>query len=111
MNSGQRGTVRQLQAVQLIEGTVKRSHIASDDDRLASEGIGSLKLVYPRSLLNSLDGNITFRLEAQSDFLSDSLGGGHGDDALGEERAAREERAEEDEEPDAELFTHSVARD
>ena len=80
MNSGQRGTARQLQAVQLIEGAVKRSHIASYDDRLASECIGSLKLVYPRSLLNSLDGDITFCLNAQSDFLSDSFGGGHDDD-------------------------------
>ncbi len=70
----------------------------------------STVLVRLSSLLSPLDVDVTIRLNLQSNFLSDSSGGGHSDDALGEERAAREERAEEDEEPDTKLFTHSVAK-
>ena len=96
----------------LVEGAVKLCYIASDGDRLASEPVGLATVIvrFP-SLLSSLNGDVAIGLDAQIDFLSDSSGGGHGDDPFGEEGGGREERAEEDEEPDAELFTHSVARD
>ena len=48
-----------------------------------------------------LNGDVAIGFDAQIDFLTNSFGGGHGDDALGEEGGESEERAEENEEPDA----------
>ncbi|WP_297161787.1 hypothetical protein [uncultured Porphyromonas sp.] len=52
-------------------------------------------------LLNSNDCHRAICLDSQSDFLSEGFGGGHSDDAFGGERGGGEERAEEDEEPNA----------
>ena len=91
---------------------VKLCYIASDGNRLASEPVGlETGLVRLSSLLSPFDGDVTICLDDQLDFFSDSFGGGHRDEAFGEEGAAREEGAEEGKEPDAELLTHSLARD
>ncbi len=96
----------------MIVEAVKLCQITSDGNRLASEPVGlETGLVLLSSLLSPFDGDVTICLDDQLDFFSDSFGGGHRDDAFGEEGAGGEERAEEDKEPDAELLTHSLARD
>ena len=50
---------------------------------------------------NAIDGYIAICRNEQSNCLSESFGGGHGDDTFGEEGGGGEERTEEDEEPDA----------
>ena len=84
----------------MIAATVKRCYIASDGDSLAGEGVFIIPVRLGR-LFNSIDGDATIRLDFQSDFFSNSFGSSHGDDPFGEEGAARQQRAEEDEEPDA----------
>ena len=95
----QGAAARDIQAGQLSGHAVKLCYIASDGDRLAGEGEGVGVVV--RSLLSPLNGDVAIGLDTQADFLPDSSGGGHGDDALGKEGGGCEERAEDDEEPNA----------
>ena len=95
----------------MTAGATKVCYIATDGDRLAGEGVVFKILVRLGGLFDSFDGNIAICLDVQSDCFSDGLGGGHGDDAFGEEGAARQQRAEEDEETDAKVLAHCVARD
>ena len=91
-----------VQADQFIARAVKRCYIATDGDRLASEPVGlAIEIVRFSSLLSPLNGDVPIGFDAQIDFLTDSFGRGHRDDTFGEEGAGGEERAEEDEEPDA----------
>ena len=98
----QSGTARDVQVGQLIPRAVKLCYVATDGDRLASEPVGlAIEIVRFPSLLSPLNGDVAIGFDAQIDFLTDPLRGGHGDDALGEEGGESEERAEENEEPDA----------
>ena len=96
----QSGTARDVQAGQLIIIAYKRCYIASNGDSLAGEGVIIILVRWGR-LFNAIDGEIAIRPDSQSDCFSDFLGSSHGDDTFGEEGAARQQRAEEDEEPDA----------
>ena len=99
---GQGTTARDVQAGQLIYLADKTSHIASDYNRLARKTVELCTIIILlTSLLSPLNGDVAISFNGQFDSLSDPLRGGHGDDALGEERAGREKRAEEGEEPDA----------
>ena len=100
MKTCQGGAARNVQAGQVIFLAVKLCHVASDGDSLAGEGVIIIPVRLGR-LFNTIDRHIAIRFDAQSNSLSDSFGSGHGDDAFGEEGAARQQRAEEDEEPDA----------
>ena len=97
----QRSTARYVQAGQFIIIAFQLCHIALNDDGLAFEFVVLVTVpTHLPKLLSSLDGDATIGLDGQSDWLSDRSGGGHGDDAFGEEGGGDEERAEEDEEPD-----------
>ena len=86
----------------MIVVTAKLCYIATDGDRLASESVGlAIEFVRFPSLLSPLDGDVAIGFDTQTNFLTDSFGGGHGDDAFSEEGGGGEQRAEEDEEPDA----------
>ena len=80
---------------------VKACHIATDGDRLAGEDVVNPAAPSSWNLFDTFDGHVAICFNAQNDFLSDSLGSSHRDDAFGEEGGGGEERAEEDEEPDA----------
>ena len=80
----------------------KLCHIASDGDLLAHNRVAQITIPGSFSIaLGSLDGEIAICFDCQPDVRSDSFGRGHGDDTFGEKGAGGEERAEEDEEPDA----------
>ena len=97
----QGGVLRHVQAGQFIVGAFKRCHIASDGDRLARKPVELFTIIILlTSLLGSFNGDVAIGFDVQSDFPADSFGSGHGDDAFGEERAGREQRAQEGEEPD-----------
>ena len=82
--------------------TEKRFHIATNSEHLAGESVGlAIEIVRFSSLLSPLNGDVSIGFDAQIDVLTDSFGRGHRDDTFGEEGAGGEERAEEDEEPDA----------
>ena len=86
----QGGAARDIQAGQLSGHAVKLCYIASDGDRLASEPVGlAIDTVRFSSLLSPLNGDVAIGLNPQFDFLSNGLGGGHGDDALGKEGGGR----------------------
>ena len=68
---------------------------------MTGEGVVNPDVSSSWNLFDTFDGHVAISFNAQTDFLSDSLGSSHRDDTFGEERAARQQRAEEDEEPDA----------
>ena len=84
----------------MIAATVKRCYIASDGDSLAGEGVIIIPVRLGR-LFNTIDRHIAIRLNVQAKYIPNSFGSGQGDDPFGEEGVARQQRAEEDEEPDA----------
>ena len=84
----------------MITGAVKCCDIASNGDSLAGEGVVNTPVPNLWSLFDTLDGDVAVCLDTEPDRFSDGLGSSHRDDAFGEEGAARQQRAEEDEEPD-----------
>ena len=86
----------------MIAVAFKRCYIASNGDRLARKPVELFIIrILSTSLLSPLNGDVAISFDVQSDCFSDSFGGGHGDDTFGEEGAGGEQRAEEDEEPNA----------
>ena len=85
----------------MITAAVKCCDIASNGDSLAGEGVVNPAVPSSWGLFDTLDGDIAIRLDVQLNCSPDGLGSGQGDDPFSEEGAARQQRAEEDEEPDA----------